>query len=224
MYWAQIEVVTAIICANLPAMPNFLRHFWRSAKSAISHSASGSNVRSTIDHSNSGDFGYNNNTSNKRGSRGSRSLFCRKLTEFHQKAAVGTRSESLSDRESSASQTGLTEKADGVFVASDALDMKLVPRQIGASHKAEVVSPSAAAAVGNGGKRGSGGGAADGTKTGNHDIASVFPLPPAPRRQHDVERAAAFTEVELEQEYSLSGGQGGHIVRTDRVDVERSLA
>ena len=43
LYWAVIEIATAITCANIPAMPSFLRYLWRRVKGRSSLPASQTN-------------------------------------------------------------------------------------------------------------------------------------------------------------------------------------
>ena len=196
MYWAHIEVVTAIICANLPAMPTFLRHFWGNAKSVISPSNLESNRRPSAsfhstNHRDSHAFAYT----------AKRSIFGGSFHPFRNITTASTRSDSQNDQDSATSHR-YQEKRDGKHTATKVSELELVPQLGSVAHTTEVLS--------------SGPARNDGTGISNKadDESSIFPELPGPHHQH--RHKTSFTGQEPE------GNQ--FILRTDEVDVERSMA
>lgn len=207
MYWAQIELVTAIICANLPAIPHFLRHFWRSAKSIVSPSSLERYTQSSTNyHSNKSGVEHKDNSQIP--NRRSRCLVGRKLSALRQNTGTDTTTTSPSTPKFSTSQPDLPEeKDDDAFANAEAIAMELVPRQKGSAHKTEIVSSAVVVGVSNG---------SDGN--GNNGRFSL-PSPTRAHRQQDIGRT-----VTGGRDFDASNELGQRIIRTDQVDVESSLA
>ena len=202
MYWAQIEIVTAAICANLPAMPNFLRHFWRTAKSVISPSSLDRSNQSSTDYSN---ISCAEHKDSSRGfSRRSRSFVNKQFSTLRRNTLTGMSSNSPNPPTLSTSLPDLPEEKVDVFVDVEAVSMELVPRQKGTAHRTEVVS-SAIAGNGNDG--------------GGKNSHFSLPLPTRAHRPQDTSRTAAGG-----RNLDMTGEPEQRIIRTDQVDVERSLA
>ena len=178
-------------------MPNFLRHFWHSAKSVVSPSSLERNDRSSTNYSNL------SSAKHKADSR-SQPIVVKQLAAFHLDTLTSSNGTSPSDTKYSTSRPDLPEEKDNAFVDTEAVAIELVLRQKGAAYRTEIVSP---AVVGNGSS-------VDG-------INSHFnlPVPPLAHAQEDAGKATTGG-----REFDMSKEPGQRIVRTDQVDVERSLA
>ena len=202
VYWAVIEVMTAITCANFPAMPPLVRCVYRETTR-----------KKTLASRSNGSEGHSNLSSNRFRS------FVRKSIHLSQNLPTHNE-ENRVDGDSYSSRTGSDREKNNIELTKEAVELSLDPR----TAKSSVHTTQTDCKISNTTS-------VEGTKKGQDSgfsIPRLFSLHPhreAASRSYDNAAAAAADTAASSQEMISSpvAGQGNVIHRTEEFRVERSM-